>query len=145
MGKKSSASRGIGSLIVNIAIACYLFTTGVIAFNDDKWRNFLGENEIRTIVREVFGRGDFSDALVAVLAVIAIAAGVLILLKLFSVNIPILETILLVLAIVWAAFVILNVIYLIKEEPNFLSWLKLVSTHLIVLGGIIVASGKFGD
>lgn len=137
-------NRSIGGLITNIAIACYLFAAGIIAFNDKLLDKVFGGNEIKSVVSAVFGRGDFTNILVAFIAIIAIAAGVLILLRLFNVSISILDLLLLILAIVWVVFICLDIIYLLKEGPSFIPWLKAFASHLIVLGGIASATGKFG-
>jgi hypothetical protein len=94
-------------------------------------------------VESIFGRGDLANILIIVLAVLAIAAGVFILLKLFGIKVSSLELILVILAIVWLAFIVLvDIIYPLKNKPDFLAWLLTFSCHLMALGGLLVAAQK---
>jgi hypothetical protein len=140
MGKGSSFS--IGVLLLNIAVAAYLFATGIIGMAGSKW-SIDGGGEIRKAVTTLFGRGDLTNILTIVLAILAIVAGVFILLKLFGVKISSLGLILVILAIVWLAFIILvDIIYPLKNKPDFLAWLLPFSCHLMALGGLLLAGEK---
>lgn len=144
--KKSSVS--IGLLLMNFAVALYLFATGIMGLAEKSIKNaFEGKlgGEIRQAVGALF-KGDFADILVITLAILAIVAGVLVLLKLFKVNIPIMEILLIVLAIVWIVFITLfDVIYPIKEKVNFIVWMKGFGAHLMVFAAIILATDRFGN
>jgi hypothetical protein len=135
-------NRSIGLFLLNISTALYLFTTGILGFSGKSWS---GEGEIRRAVTGVF-RGDLAEILIVVLAVLAIAAGVFILLKLFGIEVPFTEMILIILAIVWIVFIILvDAIYpLTHGGANFIDWLRSLGAHLMVLGGITLATERFG-
>jgi hypothetical protein len=136
--------RGIGMFLMNIAVACYLLCAGILAFNN-KW---LDSSEIRGAVTGVLGRGDFTNIVVIVLAVFAIAAGVFILLRLFNISLPLpIDLILIVLCIVWLVLILLmDIIPGLQNfgEGNFIDWLLPFSTHLMVLAGIALATERFG-
>jgi hypothetical protein len=135
---------GIGSFLMNIAVACYLFCAGILGFNN-KW---FDSSEIRKAVTGVLGRGDLTNILVIVIAIFAIAAGVFILLRLFNIELPLpMDLILMVLAIVWIIFVLLvDIIPGLQNfgEGNFIDWLLPFSTHLMALAGIMLATERFG-
>jgi hypothetical protein len=142
MSKGSSLSLGV--LLLNIAVAAYLFATGIVGLAGRSLKTLLtGGGDIRMAIESIFGRGDLANILVIVLAVLAIAAGLFILLKLFGVKISSLNLILIILAIVWLAFIILvDIIYPLKNKPDFLAWLLTFSCHLMALGGLFVAGQK---
>jgi hypothetical protein len=135
------SSFGIGVLLMNIAVACYLFATGILGITGSK------QGEIHRAVIDLFGNGDFTKVLIIILSVLAIAAGVFIILRLFGSIIPMTEVCLLILAIVWVAFIIIvDIIAPInaRNKPDFLVWLLAISSHLMVLGGIALSTDRFG-
>jgi hypothetical protein len=146
MSKGSSFSLGV--LLLNIAVAAYLFATGIIAlFGGRKVFGISVErDEIRNAVGAVFKNGGpVADILTIVLAILAVAAGVFILLKLFGIKISSLDLILVILAIAWLVFIILIDIIdplTSRSKPAFLSWLRDFGCHLMALGGLLVAAQK---
>jgi hypothetical protein len=138
MGKVvvKTSNRGIGVFVMNIAVAAYLFATGIIGFRSG--------GEIRDAVVSLFGTGDLTNALVVVLAVLAIAAGVFILLKLFGLVFPMSNLILIILAIAWLVFIIMiDIIRPLQHRGyDFVEWLKTFGAHLMVLGGMLLAMDK---
>jgi asparagine N-glycosylation enzyme membrane subunit Stt3 len=83
--------------------------------------------------------------LVVVLAVLAIVAGVFILLKLFGLVFPMSNLILIILATAWLVFIIMiDIIHPLKNKPEFVNWLRDFGAHLMVLGGILLATDRFG-
>jgi hypothetical protein len=143
MGKAAKASSvGIGVLLMNIAVAAYLFATGIIGLGENRW-GFGGE-EIRAAVGSIFS-GDFANVLVIILSILAIAAGVFILLKLFGIVIPMSELILIILAIAWLVFIIMiDIVHPIKNNFHFVPWLRDIGAHLMVLAGMMLAMERFG-
>ena len=127
----------IGILLINISVALYLAATGIMGFQ--------GEGNIQVAVRAVFSRGDFSNILVIILSIVALAAGVLIIVRLFNANIPIIDLLLLVVAAVWIVLIIMvDIVGPINARPHFVEWLVSFSSNLIVLGGIALSTNKFG-
>jgi fatty acid desaturase len=128
-------------MLLNISTALYLLATGIMGFSD---RLFKG-GEIRAAVREVFGRGDLSGVIAIVLSICAIAAGAFILLRLFGVSIPITALLLVILMIVWVIFILLiDLIPLFKGSRDFVDFLRIIASHLMVLGGMALATERFG-
>jgi hypothetical protein len=132
------SSFGLGVLVLNIAVAAYLFATGIIALAGKG-------GDIRQAVGAVFS-GNIVGIFTIVLAVLAVAAGVFILLKLFGIKIPSLELILIILAIAWLVFIVLiDIIDALSNKRitnNFLVWLRDLGCHLMALGGLLVAAQK---
>jgi hypothetical protein len=147
MSKGSSLS--LGALVLNIAVAAYLFATGIIALFGG--RKFLGisveRDDIRNAVGAVFKNGGTgADILTIVLGILAVAAGIFILLKFFGIKISSLELILVILAIAWLVVIIfVDIIDPIRKGPDskyFVSWLRDFGCHLMALGGLLVAAQK---
>ena len=137
-------NKGIGMFLMNIAVACYLFCAGILGINN-KW---LQSSEIRKAVTDLLGRGDFTNILVVILSILAIIAGVCILLRLFSIDLPLpIDLILIVLAIVWIVLILLmDIIPGLQNfgKGNFINWLMPFSVHLMVLAGIALSTERFG-
>jgi hypothetical protein len=142
MGKTVVRTKGsIGGFVMNIAVAAYLFATGIIGIGERRW--FSDGGEIRRAVSTLFS-GDLANVLVVVLSVLAIAAGVFILLKLFGLVFPMSDLILVILAIAWLVFIIMiDIIYPLRSKPEFVGWLRDFGAHLMVLGGMILAMDRF--
>jgi hypothetical protein len=137
-------NKSIGVLLLNISTALYLLATGIIGLSGKNFKSLLNGGEIRTAVTGVI-KGDFAEAVIVILAICAIAAAVFILLRLFGIEIPVAELILVVLMIVWVAFIILvDFIPLSKGKFNFVDFLRSIGSHLMVLGGIALATERFG-
>jgi hypothetical protein len=136
---------GLGVFVMNIAVAAYLFATGIIGLAEKSLKTLICPNEIRNAVVSLFGTGNLTNALVVVLAVLAIVAGVFILLKLFGLVFPMSNLILVILAIAWLVFMIMIDIIqpLRNKSPDFVNWLRIFGSHLMVLAGMILAMDRF--
>jgi hypothetical protein len=129
---------------MNIAVAAYLFATGIIGMGEKKW--FSVDGEIRKAVTAIFSKGDFTETLIVILSILTIAAGVFILLKLFGVGIPMSDLILVILAVAWLVFIIMiDIIQPLGSDrkPEFVDWLRIFGSHLMVLAGMILATDRF--
>ena len=135
-------NKSIGLVLLNFAVAIYLLATGILGLTG---RKFFPDGEIRRAVTALF-KGDFAEILIVILAILAIAAGIFILLKFFGIDIPITELLLIVLAIVWVVFVIMiDIVYPLGHKgTNFVDWLRSLGSHLMALGGILLATERFG-
>jgi hypothetical protein len=139
-----SKSVSISGLPLNIAVAIYLFATGILGLTG---RKYFSDGEIRRAVESLSPKGNIAEMLIVILAILAIAAGVFVLLKLFSIHIPITELFLIILAIVWVVFIIMiDIVYPLNNQKttNFVNWMIGIGTHLMVLGGICMATERFG-
>jgi len=135
-------NKGIGFIVLNFSVAIYLLATGILGLTG---RKFFPDGEIRRAVTALF-KGNFAETLIVILAILAIAAGVFILLKFFGIDIAINELILIILAIVWLVLIIMiDVVYPIKQgNVNFVDWLRGLGAHLMALAGIMLATERFG-
>jgi hypothetical protein len=133
-------NKSIGFLILNISTALYLFAIGVLGFSD----KIFGGGEIRQAANAIF-RGNVANICALILSVCAIAAGIFILLRFFGAEIAITELLLIILMIVWIIFIILiDIVPLTGGKSNFVDFLKSIGAHLMVLGGMALATEHFG-
>jgi len=135
-------NKSIGLIVLNISVALYLLATGILGLTG---RKYFPDAEIRRAVTSLF-KGDIAEILIVILAILAIAAGAFILLKFFGIDIPVAEMLLVILAIVWIVFIIMiDVVYPLNHKgSNFVDWLRSFGSHLMVLGGILLATERFG-
>jgi hypothetical protein len=128
--------------LLNFAVAIYLLATGILGISG---RKFFPDGEIRRAVTALF-KGNFAELLIMILAVLSIAAGIFLLLKFFGMNIPLTEMLLIILAVVWIVFIIMiDIVYPISQKgTNFVDWMRSLGSHLMVLGGITMATERFG-
>ena len=136
-------NRSIGSFLLSAAVAAYLAATGILGLTG---RKFFPNAEIRQAVSAIF-KGDFAEVLIVVLSILAIAAGAAVLIRLFGIEFPMSEMVLMVLAIVWLVFIIMIDIYFplnSRKDTKFVEWLRVFGTHLMVLAGIALSTERFG-
>jgi hypothetical protein len=136
----------VGSLLMNIAIALYLLATGVLGLGDAKLFSKF-DPEVRQAATALLGKGDFTNVIVILISILAIAAGVFILMRLFDFSFPSIDLILIILAVVWLVFIIMiDIVAPInsKQDFNFINWVRVFAPHLMVLAGLISATGRFG-
>ena len=133
-------NRSIGAFILQLSVALYLFATGIIGFGRG--------GEIRAAVLAIFKAGAVADIVVILLAVCAVGAGVLLILELFNIEFNITEVLLIILIVVWVVFIILvDIIGPIAGSGfgNAANYLLRLGSHLMVLGGMICATKRFGS
>ena len=137
----------LGVMLLNIAVALYLFANGIIGIANEK--TIFGERggEFGKMAATIFGKGDFTNVVTIILSIFAIAAGVFLLLALFKIEVPITDLILFIFVIVWAVFiVIIDIINPISNSKDikFLEYLVQLSAHLMVLGALVTSTKRFG-
>jgi len=126
---------GIGAVIWKIAVALYLLATGVLGVNKG--------GDLAGILRYIF-KGN-ADIFIIVAGVIAIVAGILLLLEMFNVRVPILDTLILIVAIIWAVFIVFILIHWIGNSFGaFWETLQKLGIYVMVLASLLIASKKFG-
>jgi fatty acid desaturase len=136
-------NRSIGLILLNLAVALYLIATGILGLTG---RRVFPDGEIRRGVTALF-RGDLAEVIIVVLSILAIAAGAFILLKFFGIGVPMTELILIILAISWVVFIVMiDIVHPLNNRgsTNFVDWLRIFGSHLMVLGGICLATERFG-
>ncbi|MDR1655586.1 MAG: hypothetical protein LBR96_06255, partial [Treponema sp.] len=93
-------NRGIGSFLWQIAVALYLFANGVLGIQKG--------GDFKIIYGTLFS-GDLLAFLTIITGIIALLAGILVLLELFNVKIGFLDTLILIVAVVWLVYVVIEV------------------------------------
>jgi uncharacterized membrane protein len=134
----------IGSYLLNIAVALYLFSNGITGFNEN--------SHFARMINTIFGKGDFSNVLTAILSICAIAAGIFLLMKLFRVEIRITDLLLMIFICVWVVFIILvDIIGPMNQKDSIFSsrrdtweFMMQVASHLMVLGALASSTRRFG-
>jgi len=141
-------NKSIGGFLLFLATALYLLATGLIGLlnRSNFFKNLVDGGEIRQAVTAVFKRGNLAETLIVIVSILAIAAGVFILIKFFGIDIPITELLLVILAIVWIVFIIMiDIVHpLSSKGTNFVDWLRSLGAHLMVLGAILLTTERFG-
>ena len=131
-------NRSIGGFILYIATALYLLAAGVTGF-------FTKGGEFYEMVSGILGGGGVSTAIAIIFALAAAVVGVLLLLQLFGMEFSIIEFILIAFIILWILFILVSdVILPLKSSPGFWAWLRMLASHLVILGAIVSATRSFG-
>jgi hypothetical protein len=124
----------LGSFLWKISVALYLIVNGIMGIRADTGGDFY------IIFNRVF-KGDVK-AFVIIAGVIALIAGIAILLEMLNVQIPHLDTLILIIAIIWAVYVVVEIFTWFKSGFN-LDVLQKLAVHLMVLASLLIASKKF--
>jgi hypothetical protein len=127
--------KGIGSLLWKISVALYLIANGVLGLSNG--------GDFRIILVNTM---KFPAWLVTITAIIALVAGIAILLEMFNVQLSFLDTLIFIIAIVWVVYIIIEIIaWLQGGSFGKELWLTLqkLAVHLMVLGSLLIASKKF--
>ena len=129
---------GIGIFIWKVSVALYLIANGVLGL----MRSRGGDFDI--IFNRLGLRGDALNIFVIVFGVIARVAGIAILLEMFDVSLPFLSLLIFVVAIIWAIYIVVNIISLFTGGMGeFWHFLQRLAVHSMVLGSLLVASRRF--
>jgi len=126
---------GIGNFIWKISVALYLIANGVLGIIKSPASDFA----------IIFGRifGNNTGVLVVIAGVISLIAGILVLLEMFNIKVSFLDTLIMIIAIIWAVYVIFGLIQWITSGfANFWPMLQRLGVHTMVLGSLLIASRK---
>jgi len=136
---------GISIAVWKISVALYLFANGVLGLQKKTLRTAFSKSDFREILEKLNFKGDTLNTFVIILSVIAIIAGVILLLELFQVQIPILDTLIFIIAIVWAVVIVVELIGLFRNDffKDIYKSLAVLSVHVMILSSILHASKKF--
>ena len=88
-------SRGLCGFLWQLSVSLYLLANGVLGLQ--KWSG----GAFLSILRRMGFRGDTLSLLVIVVSIIAFVAGIAILLEMFSIELPFLNTLVFIIAIIW--------------------------------------------
>ena len=132
-------SRGICGFLWQLAVAMYLFANGVLGLQKSTAGTFV------TILRRMGFTGDTLSLLVIVVSIIALIAGIAVLLDLFSVELPFLNTLVLVVAIIWVAYIVITLVsWITGGFKAFIAELQTLAINTMVLASLLAATKRFG-
>jgi hypothetical protein len=130
--------KGLGSLLWKISVACYLIANGALGLKNS------GKSDFYIILGKVFSNENSLDVFVKIASVIALIAGICLLLEFFKIQIPHIDTLILVIAIIWIVYIVFEIIWWVGgNNYTFFENLQRLAVHLMVLGSLLIASGKF--
>ena len=82
-----------------------------------------------------------------VASVIALIAGIAVLLEMFQIQLSFLDTLILIIAIIWAVYVVIEIFAWVTKGTgtgeNLWSTLQRLAVHIMVLSSLLIASKKF--
>jgi hypothetical protein len=124
-----------GVFLLNIAVAFYLFVNGIVGFINANVSDF------SPIVSTIFKGWRYNYMLIIVLSVCAIIAGILLITAIFKDDLLITNVILFIFIVLWSIFIVVVDIInpLSFGRVVFLDYLQKLSTHLMILGALILS------
>ncbi|HKL87071.1 MAG TPA: hypothetical protein VJ861_12125 [Treponemataceae bacterium] len=141
----------LSKLVLRIALACFLIATGILTLQLDA--GFFGKlqagfagNEIANAVHSLF-KGDLANMLIMLLGLLSVIAGAFLVVGFFANTGSFNKIALLVIMVLWIVIIFLVDIVgkggiiggAFNSMATFLSFLKILSAHLLVLGAIMSA------
>ena len=139
--------RSIGLIIVQIAVALYLLVSGVTGLLNSSAGDLAG---VVGFLNDLFKNPSMVTLLVIVLSISEIIAGFFLLMELFTTDLRVTDMILFIFIILWIANVILVDFIapisggtIFKSVDSVLRYVSVLSSHLMVLGALIMVSKKF--
>lgn len=126
---------GIGGFLWKLSVALYLVAIGVVAV----------ANKSGDLGAIFSGIGLNDNIWVIVAGVIALVAGVAMLLEMFNVKVSFIDTLLLILTIIWVVFIVFILIAWIRASfGGFWEVLKVLAINLMICSSLLISSKKFG-
>ena len=133
---------GLGVFLWKIAVALYLIANGVLGLT--KYSN---SGDFYIIFDRIGFSGDVLKVFVAVASVIALVAGIAVLLEMFNIRLSFLDSLILIIAVIWAVYIVIEIIgWVTKGVGNKGFWyvLQMLAVHLMVFSSLLIASKKIG-
>jgi hypothetical protein len=130
-------NRSAGVFLWQLSVALYLIANGVLGI--DKGGDFA------VIYRTVLGRGDVTTFLAIITGVIALVAGLALVLDLLQIKLSFLYLFIFIVFIVWAVYIVVECIYWLNSggfSKDLWHVLQMLAVHLMVLGSLLTASRK---
>jgi len=128
---------GLGIFLWKISVALYLIANGVLGLQ--KWSG----GDFMIIFRRLNFSGNALGLFVMIASIIALVAGVAILLKMFNVSLSFLDVLIFIIAIIWAVYIIVEIIsWITGGFKDFWHLLQMLAVHLMVLANLLIASNK---
>ena len=139
--------RGIGLIVLQIAVALFLLVSGVAGILNSSAGDL---SPVVTFLKGLFNSPSIATMIIIVLSVCEIIAGFFLITELFTTDLRITDMILFIFIVLWIANIVLvDFIGPISEGSTFrsvgslLAYLNALSSHLMVLGALILVTKKF--
>jgi hypothetical protein len=139
--------RSIGLVILQIAVALFLLVSGVTGLLNSSAGDLA---PVVNFLKGVFESASIVTMMVIILSVCEIIAGFFLLSELFTTDLRITDMILFIIIILWIANIILvDILAPVGDHSVFrnldtvLRYISSLSSHLMVLGGLILVCKKF--
>ena len=131
---------GLGIFLWKISVALYLIANGVLGLS--KWTG----GDFAIIFTRLGFKGGTWDLFVMVASVIALVAGIAVLLEMLNVTLSFLDTLIFIVAIIWAVYVVVEIVSWVTSgfSGNFWHMLQMLAVHFMVLASLLIATKKFG-
>jgi len=131
---------GLGVFLWKIAVALYLIANGVLGLTKYSGGDFT------TIFKRIGFSGDVLNVFVAVASVIALVAGIAVLLEMFNIRLSFLDSLILIIAVIWAVYIVIEIIGWITKGRSENLWyiLQMLAVHIMVFSSLLIASKKIG-
>jgi hypothetical protein len=133
---------GLGVFLWKISVGLYLIANGVLGLST-KYRS----GGDFAIIFNKLNLGNITGILVMITSVIALVAGIAILLEMFNIKFSFLDTLIFIVAIVWAVYIVVELFSWTKSgafDKGFWYVLQMLAVHLMVFGSLLIASKRFG-
>jgi len=124
---------GIGIFLWKLAVGLYLIANGILGITSNKSGDF---DIILTQTMK------FPSWVAMIIAVLALVAGVMVLIEMFGITIRSLDFIALVLAIIWAVYIVIGIVSFLKGQKDFLFFLQRLAVHTMVLASLLQVARK---
>jgi len=135
--------RGICGTIWQLAAALYLFANGVLGLQGGGGILRGGSGVFHEILHRMGFRGDTLGVFLVILSVIAIVAGIAIVLNLFGIEFPFSGIVTLVVAIVWIVYIVITLFsWITGGFGNFFQELSMLAVNAMILASLLTASGR---
>lgn len=143
-------SMGLGLVLVQIALGLFFIASGIMTLQLEG--GFLGRiqagfggNEVATAVHSIV-KGDVANIVIIAIGVCELLAGIFLILRFFTGVGKLADVVLIIIMIVWIVVIVLTDILgrggLLKGAldsfGSVITFLKVISSHLLVLGGILI-------
>jgi len=130
---------GLGIFLWKISVALYLIANGVLGLQ--KWAG----GDFMVIFKRMSFSGDALSVFVAIASVVALVAGIAIILEMLNVTFPFLDTLIFIIAIIWVIYIIIEIVGWITGKSGGSLWpiLQMLAVHVMVLANLLIASKRF--
>ena len=139
--------RSIGLVILQIAVALYLLVSGVTGLLNSSAGDLAA---VIGFLNELFRNPSIVTIMVIVLSVSEIIAGFFLIMELFTTDLRITDMILFLFIILWVANIVLVDFVgpisggaTFRSVSGFLKYMSILSSHLMVLGALVLVTKKF--